>query len=121
MHLLIYTLQWLTITDVGTFLPISSTSFLSIGPQKRLAALHDELVAQLHWEEAFPYRPHITITEYLSLAETSEVARKLRTFNIQRNRHVLDTITLLEKGPDGKWVRLREFQLGKRRGTARFL
>lgn len=106
----------LTIAGVDTFLPTSTTSFLHIGPQERLAALHDELVAQSRWKEAFPYHPHITITEYLSPAETSEVARKLHTFNIHET-DMLDTIALLEKGPDGKWMLLREFRLGKRRGT----
>jgi len=103
----------LTITGVDTFLPISSTSFLCIGPRERLVALHDELVAQLGWEEDFSYYPHVTITEYLSPAETSEVARKLHTFDIHEN-YMLDTIALLEKGSDGKWTLLREFQLGKR-------
>lgn len=104
----------LTITGVGTFLPISSTCFLQIGPQERLEALHDELVAQLRWEEAFPYYPHVTITEYLSPAETSEVVRKLHTLNIHETG-MLDTISLLEEGSDGKWMLLRGFQLGKRK------
>jgi 2'-5' RNA ligase len=102
----------LTITGVGTFLPTSSTSFLHIGPQERLKALHDELVAKLGWEEAFLYQPHVTITEYLSPAETSEVARELRELNIHET-DMLDTIALLRKGLDGKWALLREFQLGK--------
>lgn len=102
----------LTITGVDTFLPSSATSFLHIEPKEQLVALHDELVAQLNWEEAFPYHPHITITEYLSPAETSEVARKLHTSNIHET-DMLDTIALLEKSSDGKWALLREFQLGK--------
>jgi 2'-5' RNA ligase len=102
----------LTIIGVDTFLPVSSTIFLHVGPKERLVALHDELAAQLRWEEAFPYHPHVTITEYLSPEETSEVARELRTSNIHET-DVLDTITLLEKGSDGKWALLREFQLGK--------
>lgn len=106
----------LTITGVATFLPISSTSFLHVGPKERLVALHDELVAQLRWKEDFPYYPHVTITEYLSPAETSEVARKLHTSNIHET-DILDTITLLEKGSDGKWMLLRKFQLGKRNTT----
>lgn len=102
----------LTITGVGTFLPASPTSFLHIGPKERLVALHDALIAQLRWKEDFPYHPHVTITEYISPAETSEVVRKLHTFNIHET-DVLDTMALLEKGPDGKWVLLKEFQLGK--------
>lgn len=100
----------LTINGVDTFLPTSSTSFLHIGPQERLVALHDKLVAQLHWEEAFPYYPHVTITEYLPPAETSEVARKLHTSNIHET-DMLDTVALLKKGSDSKWMLLREFQL----------
>jgi 2'-5' RNA ligase len=103
----------LIITGIGTFLPTSSTSFLHIEPKERLVALHDELVAQLLWKEAFPYYPHVTITEYLSPVETSEVVHKLHTFIIHET-DMLDTLALLEKGSDGKWVLLREFQLGKR-------
>jgi len=102
----------LTITGVDTFLPISSTSFLHIEPRERLTALHDIFIAQLFWEEAFSYYPHVTITEYLSPEKTSEVARKLHTLDIHETDE-LDTIALLQKGSDGKWALLYEFQIRK--------
>jgi 2'-5' RNA ligase len=100
----------ITIANVGTFLPVSPTSFLKTEPQARLKALHNDLVAQLRWEEAFPYHPHVTITEYLSPAETAEVVRRLNTFDIEVT-DTLDTIALLEKGSDGKWMPLHESRL----------
>lgn len=100
-----------TITGVDTFLPISSASFLRIEPKDGLVALHDGLVAQLCWKEAFPYFPHVTVTEYLSPAETTQVAKELLARDI-RETGVLDAVTLLHKGSDGRWVPLHEFRLG---------
>lgn len=102
----------LTITRPDTFLPTSSTSFFHIEPKERLVALHDQLVAELGWKEAFPYIPHVTITEYLPPAETVQVAQELDSIDI-RGTGVLDAITLLQKGSDGRWVPLRQFRLGR--------
>jgi 2'-5' RNA ligase len=98
----------LTIAGVATFLPVSSVCYLEVQPSEPLVGLHDLLVANLHWEEAFPYVPHVTVTEYLPPADTEAVALQLRALAIcERDR--LDTITLLEKAPDGRWAPLRTF------------
>ena len=100
----------LTILGIDTFLPVSSTSFLRIKPKKRLVTLHDKLVSNLGWEEAFPYYPHVTITEYLSPKETMEVVSKLRKIKFLET-DVLDNVALLQKDQNSTWILLQEFQL----------
>jgi 2'-5' RNA ligase len=100
----------LTIMNIDTFLPVSSTSFLRIKPKKRLITIHNKLVLKLGWEEAFPYHPHVTITEYLSPKETFEVVSKMRK-NKFHETDILDSIALLQKNQVGKWILLQEFQL----------
>ena len=98
----------LTIAGVATFLPNSSVCYLEVQPSEPLVGLHDLLVANLHWQEAFPYVPHVTVTEYLPPADTEAVALQLRTLGTcQHDR--LDAFTWLEKVPDGRWAPLRTF------------
>jgi 2'-5' RNA ligase len=100
----------LTITNIDTFLPVSSTSFLRIKSKKRLITLHNKLVSKLGWEEVFLYYPHVTITEYLSPKETFEVVSEMRKIKFHET-DILDTIALLQKNQNGKWILLQEFQL----------
>jgi 2'-5' RNA ligase len=100
----------MTITNIDTFLPVSSTSFLHIEPKKRLITLHNKIVSKLGWEEAFPYHPHVTITEYLSPKEMFEVVSEMCKIKFHET-DILDTIALLQKNQNGKWILLHEFQL----------
>lgn len=107
----------LTITGVATFLPVTNTSYLQAEPRERLADLHDVIVARLDWQEAFPYVPHVTITEYLAPRDTANVVRQLRLLGVLEHTW-LSTIALLEKAADGRWRKLKHFAVGKKNSEA---
>ena len=101
----------LTITGVDTFLPISATSFIQIEPKEKLIILHDKLITQLNWQEPFPYKSHVTITEYLTTEKTMNVVDQLRTMKIHET-DIFDTISLLQKNNEGRWKPLLKFHVG---------
>lgn len=103
----------LRIGSVATFLPVSATTFLEIEPRGALTALHDLLVPELGWAEAYPYHPHVTVTEYLDRADTEQVYHALRAVEV-RLLDRLDRLTLLERQRDGRWIPLAEALLRER-------
>ncbi len=112
-----------TIAGAGTFLPVSPTAFLQVEPRAELMHLHDRLIGRLGWSEPYPYCPHVTICEYLPAPATGRAVAELRAL-LFRESVTVDSASLLERGPEGRWVVLNDFPFGsavaKHPGTPRW-
>ena len=93
---------------IDCFLPASKTVFVSIEDGGALTQLNAHLLQKLGWKNEFPYRPHATISEYLDETNTREACELLQTVAIDIE-YTLTSLSLLQKGKDGKWELIKAF------------
>jgi 2'-5' RNA ligase len=92
----------LTVNGVGTFLPDSPTCFAAVSPRERLTQIHDRIVEVLGSKERWPFKPHSTLTEYLSPDRTREVVVELSATRLHFECPV-DHLSLLKQVKGGRW------------------
>jgi 2'-5' RNA ligase len=104
--------------------PYAATVYATIGPNPRLLALHNDLVATLHGaiENVLPYTeevelesyvPHITIASDLSEDEFGRLMSSCQGREL-RGRFTVEEVILMRRGASGQWRAVASYMLGAR-------
>ena len=99
----------MSLGEVETFIPVTSTVFIRVVNAYRVRDLHDQLRAAkaLGVEEEWPYLPHLTIVKMSTEAHAQEaylVARhRWAEFDASRCIHVRE-LTFVREADDHSWV-----------------
>ena len=108
-----------TLGDVENFMPITPTVFIRVGfAAYRLRELHDRLnVEALHYDEQWPYMPHLTIVKLDTMdaaTKSLQIARQ-RWAGFDHPRKVwIDELTFVRQGDScDTWVDIAPVKLGK--------
>ena len=96
---------------VSTFLPVTATCFACIEPREPITALHDLGATALGAKDPFPYVPHATITEYLTVGETLRVTHQLAAEPFILTCRV-NRLWLLRQFEGGRWEAEIDLPLG---------
>lgn len=112
------------IQGVSTFWPVSSVVYLSFSQgADRLVELHGALNSGLlAYPEIHPYVPHITIAQELDERGKdnvlAEVRREWARYGAETSFRV-ESLFLVQKTPDNRWVELAPIHLGGRLSHSR--
>jgi 2'-5' RNA ligase len=104
---------------VETFIPVTPTVFIRIdGSAEHMADLHRKLnIAELHFQEEWPYIPHLTIVKMGSEPPAQaafEIAHQ-RWQNYSGSRRILlERLTFVREDSPNCWVDLAPVRLGSR-------
>lgn len=106
-----------TMGDVETFIPTTPTVFIRVAyGAYRIRELHDHLNrGALHFDEPWPYMPHLTIVKMDTIDEARKVVAlaRPRWDCCEDSRRIrIDTISFV-KGIGERWVDLAEIPLGE--------
>jgi 2'-5' RNA ligase len=105
-----------TLGDVETFIPTTPTVFLRVARGAyRLRELHDKLNRDaLHFDEPWPYMPHLTIAKFDIIEQAEKVLpiarQRWQAFTGARTVRI-ESLTFV-KGVGERWVDLAEAPLG---------
>jgi len=107
-----------TLGEVASFAPVTPTVFLQIEHGAyRMRELHDRLNLPLfQQDEPWPYMPHLTVVKMTTLPEAKAAfadAQARWTQYHGSRRALVDQLTFVREGADGKWVDVAPVRLGK--------
>jgi 2'-5' RNA ligase len=111
--------------DVENFMPKTPTVFIRVAfAAYRLRELHDVLnVGPLHFNEQWPYMPHLTIAKVDTMetaAEALNVARERWAHFTQPRKTVIEELTFVRQAEDcNHWVDLAPVRLGTKLVSSR--
>jgi 2'-5' RNA ligase len=108
--------------EVETFCPTTPTVFLRVERfAHRFRDLHEDLnVGPLHFEEQWPYMPHMTIVKMPELvgAEQALVKSRARWADYSGNRSArIEELTFVREGENNQWIDLATVHLGQSGST----
>ncbi len=108
-----------TLGCVETFIPVTPTVFIRIdGAAGHMRELHGKLnIAELEYEEEWPYIPHLTIAKMGSQQQAQaafEIARERWQQYTGASRILLERLTFVREDSPNCWVDIAPVQLGRR-------
>jgi len=108
-----------TLGRVETFMPVTPTVFIRIdAAAPHMSELHQKLnTAELHFQEEWPYIPHLTVVKMASeaLAQAAyDIARERWEDYSGSRRILLERLTFVREESLNCWVDLAPIQLGRR-------
>jgi 2'-5' RNA ligase len=92
----------MSLEGVSTFLPDSPTCFVVVRTPGPFVDLHDAIARRFPSKEVWPYVPHATISEYLSVEDTAALVRTLEA-SAPCYEYRVDRLTLLRQTKGGVW------------------
>ena len=103
----------LDVNKVKSFQPVNNVIYLKIEDDPNLTDLYEKLHALgKNSEEDYPFIPHITIAQQLSVEEHSDIIEVLKMKEFQ-HRETIDRFQLLYQLDNDSWTTYETFHLRK--------